>query len=164
MVDRPALPTLLVAAGVVCVLASAAPIGGGPSDVDYVHHVEPAENGTLAYGIEYEESDVLAYENLSDRGQRAVARGVADSPYVVENESATAPEFQYTSDHVALGEGLSPVRDEGEVYSVRTEQRSSGFNVAALLLGLALSAARGVGLVLIVAGLALAGWRRYQRS
>jgi len=155
------LPSRLVAVGIGLLVLSALPVGNAV-DADYVHRVEPVENGTLAYGIEYDEGSVLPYENLSDPARRAVARGVADSPYVVENASETAPEFQYTSDHVALNEGLYAVRYEGTVYSVRTEQRSEGFNVATLVFGLALSATRPLGLLFVAAGLAVAGWRRYR--
>jgi len=159
MGSRPSLQSVLIAVGVVLVVASAIPVGTSV-DTDYVHRAEPAENGTLAFGIEYEEADVLDYENLSDRGQWVVARAVTDTPYVVENESATAPEFEYTSDHVALSQGLYAVRYGGETYSLVTERRSEGFNVARLLLGLALSAARPVGALFVAAGLLLAGWRR----
>ncbi|QGX93523.1 hypothetical protein EI982_01300 [Haloplanus rallus] len=155
------LPSALVAVGIGLLVLSAVPVGNA-ADTDYVHRIEPAENGTLAYGIEYDESAVLPHEDLSERGQRAVTRGVADSPYVVENASATAPEFRYTSDHVALNEGLYAVRYEGVVYSMRTERRSEGFNVATLALGLALSAVRPLGLLFVAAGLAVAGWRWYR--
>jgi hypothetical protein len=161
MATRPSLQSVLLAVGVGLLVASAVPVGNSV-DTDYVHRAEPATNGTLAFGIEYEESDVRAHGNLSERGQRVVARAVADSPYVVENESATAPEFTYTSDHVALNEGLYAVRYEGETYSLLTERRSEGFNVAALVVGWVLAAARPVGALFVVAGLLLAGWRRYR--
>jgi hypothetical protein len=158
---RPALQHALLGVGVLCLLAATLVGGGGPSDADYVHHVEVASDDELAYGLTYDASDVVAYENLSARGQAAFDRARADSPYVVANESATAPDFSYTSDHVAVGEGLYPVRYEGTVYSLRTERESAGVNVAALFAGLAL---RGVGIVLVVGGVLLAGWRRYQRG
>jgi hypothetical protein len=161
MVHRPALQSTLVVVGVALVVLSAIPIGGGVRDVDYVHRIEPATDGTLAYGIEYDEDDIMAYESLSERGQRVVARGVDDSPYVVETESATAPAFEYTSDHVALGQGLYAVRYEGATCSVETTRRSGGLNVAELVVGIVLSAARPVGLVLLVVGVLLAGLRRY---
>jgi hypothetical protein len=157
MVTRSSLPTLLLGVGLVLVLVSTVP-DPGAADGDYVHRVEPAANGTLAYGLDYDDEDVLPYDDLSARGQRVFDRARADSPYVVENESATAPEFAYTSDHVAVGQGLYPVQYEGEVYSLTTEHRSSGFNAAAWLAGLV---ARGLGVVLVAAGLTLAGWRRY---
>jgi hypothetical protein len=155
MVPRSSLPAVLIGVGVVCLIAPAL-IGGGAADVDYVHRVEPAEDGTLANGLTYDEGDVVAYRNLSTRGRRVFDRARTDSPYVVENESATAPEFAYTSDSVAVGEGLYPVRYEGDIYSLRTERTSGGFNAAAWLIGLA---ARGVGAALVVAGILLAGWR-----
>ncbi|MFB6195260.1 MAG: hypothetical protein ABEI80_03750 [Haloplanus sp.] len=159
MVPRPTLPTVLVGLGIALLVVSAVPVGGS-TDVDYVHRVDPAANGTLAYGLEYAESDVLAYRNLSDRGRTAFDRARADSPYVVENESATAPEFDYTSDAVAVGDGLYPVRYRGEMYSLRTERRSAGFNAAAWLLSLLADAFRILGGVLLVAGVFLLGWRR----
>ena len=161
MVPRPALQHALLGIGVLCLLAATLVGSGGAADPDYVHHVEPAENDTLVYGLDYDERDVLAYESLSTRGQRVFDRARADSPYVVENESATAPGFSYTGDHVAVGEGLYPVRYEGTVYSLRTERESAAINVAALFVRLAL---RGLGLVLVVAGILLTGWRRYQRG
>jgi hypothetical protein len=161
MVSKPSLQSALVAVGVLLLVASAVPVGN-TVDVDYVHRAEPAENGTLAFGIAYAEADVLAYENLSEPEQRVVARAVDDSPYVVESASETAPEFTYTSDHVALNDGLYAVRYRGETYSLLTERRSEGFNVAALLLGLGLAAARPFGGLFVAAGVALAGWRRYR--
>jgi len=153
MVARPALQTFGL--GVALLLASTVP-GAGTVDADYVHRVEPAENGTLAYGIEYGEDNVLAYENLSAQGRQVFDRARTDSPYVVDDESATAPAFDYTSDNVALGDGLYPVRYEGTVYSLRTERSSGGFNAGAWLVGLVV---RGLGVVLVVAGLVLAGYR-----
>ena len=161
MAPRPALQHALLGVGVCCLLAAPLVGGGGPADPDYVHHVETASGDTLAYGLTYEERDVLAYGNLSTRGREVFDRARADSPYVVENESATAPDFSYTSDHVAVGEGLYPVRYEGAVYSLRTERESAGVNVAALFVGLGL---RGLGLLLLVAGILLTGWRRYHRG
>ena len=161
MASRPALQHALLGVGVCCLLAASLVGGGGPADPAYVHHVEAAGDDTLAYGLTYEDRDVLAYGNLSARGQDVFDRARTDSPYVVENESATAPDFSYTSDHVAVGEGLYPVRYEGTVYSLRTERESADINVAALFAGLAL---RGLGLLLLVAGILLTGWRRYHRG
>jgi hypothetical protein len=152
---------VLLGLGVGCLVVAALLGGGGSADADYLHHVEIAESETLAYGLTYDERDVLAYENLSARGQRVFDRARADSPYVVETESATATDFSYTSDHVAVGEGLYAVRHEGTVYSLRTERESAGVNVAALFVGLAL---RGLGMILVVAGILLTGWRRYHRG
>jgi len=149
---------MLVGLGVVCLVVSVL-LGGGAAGSEYVHRVEPAGNGTLAYGLTYDESDVVAYRNLSTRGQRVFDRALADSPYVVTNESATAPEFAYTGDNLAVDDGLYPVRYEGDVYSLRTERVSGGFNATAWLAGLA---ARGLGVVLVAAGALLAGWRRHR--
>lgn len=158
---RPTLHHALLAAGVLCLLAATLVGGGGAADPDYVHHVEVAERGTLAYGLDYGERDVLAYENLSARGRAVFDRARTDSPYVVENRSATASDFTYTGDYVAVGEGLYPVRHEGTVYSLRTDRERGGFNVAALFVELAL---RGAGLILVVLGVVLTGWRRYRRG
>jgi hypothetical protein len=129
--------------------------------VTYVHRVQPADDGTLAYGIEYEEADVVAYDDLSERGRTVFDRAREDSPYVVDEESATAPEFTYTSDHVALGEGLYAVRHDGETYSLRAVRESGGLNAARWALALLLGAFRLLGAGLVVAGLALGAWRRY---
>ena len=145
MAPRPALQHALLGLGVVCLVAAALVGSGGAADPDYVHHVEVAGDGTLAYSLTYEVFD----------------RARADSPYVVENESATAPDFSYTSDHVAVGSGLYPVRYEGTVYSLRTERERAGINVAALFVGFGL---RGLGILLVVAGILLTGWRRYHRG
>lgn len=161
MAPRPALQYVLLGLGAVCLVAATVVGGGGAPDPDYVHHVEVAGDGTLAYGLAYEERDVLAYRTLSARGQTVFDRARATPPYVVENASATAPEFDYTSDRVAVGSGLYPIRYEGTVYSLRTERESAGVNVAALFAGLAL---RGLGILLVVAGVLLTGWRRYRRG
>jgi hypothetical protein len=157
---RPALQHALFGLGVVCLVAATL-VGGGPADPDYVHHVEVAGDGTLAYGLSYEADDVVAYRTLSARGRQVFDRARADSPYVVENGSATAPEFSYTDDYVAVGSGLYPIRHEGTVYSLRTERAAADAAVAALFVRLAL---RGVGILLVVAGVLLTGWRRYQRG
>lgn len=158
MVDRPSLQTTLLALGVVLLLVSFVPSADAP-DSDYAHHVAPAENGTLSFGIEYGDADVRNYENLSARGQTVFDRARTDSPYVVETESATASDFDYTSDHVALGDGLYAIEYENEVYELRTERRSEGFNAGAWLVTLMTRVGGGA---LVVAGLALAGMRWYR--
>jgi len=158
---RVSLPSALVAVGIALLLFSAVPVGNGV-DTDYVHRVEPAENGTLAHGIAYDDRDVLPYEDLSAPAQRAVARGAADSPYVVDTPSATAPEFRYTSDNIGLNEGLYAVRYDGTVYAVHTERRSEALNLPALVVGLAFSTVRPLGLLFVAAGLTVAGLRRYR--
>jgi hypothetical protein len=162
MVSRPSTPTVLLGIGVLLVGVSAIPVAGSAAPSEFVHDVEPAENDTLAYGIEYEERDVLVYETLSERGQAVFDRARRDSPFVVANESATASDFEYASDHVALGKGVYPVQYDGEVYSLRTSRDSAGYNVAASFLGLASSTARVLGVGRRAAGVLLAGWRRYQ--
>jgi hypothetical protein len=161
MSPRPALQHTLLGIGALCLVAAAIVGGGGAADPDYAHHVEVAGGDTLAYGLGYEERDVLSYGNLSAAGRQAFDRARADSPYIVGNESATAPDFTYTGDHVAVGTGLYPVRYDGTVYSLRTERESGRVDVAALFVGLAL---RGLGLVLVAGGVLLTWWRRYHRG
>lgn len=80
---------------------------------------------------------------------------------MVSNQSATAPDFEYASDHVTLGAGVYAIKYDGEVYSLRTQRDAPGFNIAASLAELATTAARILGIILIAAGLLLAGWRHY---
>jgi len=162
MVSRPSAVAVLLAVGALLLGVSLLPVGGPPAEPEFVHDVEPAENDTLAYGIEYGTSDVLAYESLSERGQAVFDRARRDSPHVVENESETAPDFEYAGDHVTLGSGVYAVEYDGEVYSLRTSRDAPGYNAAASLLGLASRLARVLGLALLTAGAVLAGWRRYR--
>jgi hypothetical protein len=164
MVSRPSLPMVLVGVGIVLLIIAAVPIGGsGSTDTDYVHRVEPATNGTLAYGLEYDTNDVLSYENLSEPGQTVFNRAHADSPYVIENESDTVPDFTYTTDNIAVGHGLYPIRYSGTTYSIQTVQEGGGFNAAAWFFSLLFDAFRVLGIILIVVGALLVGWRRYSR-
>ncbi|GAA0278868.1 hypothetical protein [Halobacterium noricense] len=149
--------------GVLSLIASMIPVGASSEPVEFVHRVDPADNGTLAYGIEYETSDVRAYENLSERGQTVFDRARAGSPYVVTNQSATAPDFEYATDHVALGEGVYAIAYEDEVYSLHTQRDAPGFNIAASLAELATVAARVLSAIFIAAGLLYAGWQQYSQ-
>ena len=118
MATRPPLSMALIGLGVILLIVGVIPVGGS-FDGDYLHRVDPARNGTLAHGLEYEENDVLAYDNLSERGQAVFDHGLNDSPNLVENESATATDFTYTSDAVVVGNGLYPIRYSGDIYSLQ---------------------------------------------
>lgn len=146
------LPAKLVILGVALLFVTAVPVGGQSTDADYLHRVEPASNGTLEHGFEYEESDVIAYENLSERGRTVFDRARSNGTYVAENASATASDFEYSTDHVALGNGVYPVRYSGEVYSLSTERRAPGFNPLRWMLSLLADALRLVGAALVVVG------------
>lgn len=159
----PSLPAKLVAFGVALLFVTAVPVGGQSSDADYLHRVEPASNGTLEHGFEYEESDVIAYEKLSERGRTAFDRARSNGTYVAENASATASDFEYATDHVALGVGVYPIRYSGDVYSLSTERRTPGFNPLRWMLSISADALRPVGVALVVVGGLLEGRRRYGR-
>ncbi|WP_232702951.1 hypothetical protein [Halobacterium wangiae] len=161
MVSRPSTPAVVIGLGVLLLLVSAVPVGDSSESTEFVHRVAPAENGTLVYGIEYEAGDVRAYESLSERGQAIFDRARADSPYVVTNQSMTAPGLEYASDHITLGKGVYAVEYDGEVYSLRTQRNTPGFNPAALLVGFATRTAFVLGVVLVTVGLLSAGSRRY---
>lgn len=163
MVSEPSTSTVAVGVGVVLVVVSMVPVGTPAESVGFVHQVEPADNGTLAFGIEYEAGDVRSYESLSARGQTVFDRARIDSPYVVANQSGTAPDFEYATDHVVLGKGVYAIEYDGEVYSLYVQRDAPGFNIAASLAALATTAARVLGVVLVAAGLLLAGWRRYSQ-
>jgi len=163
MVSRPSTSTALVGVGLALVVVSLVPVGTAAPSVEFVHSVEPADGETLAYGIEYATGDVRDYENLSERGQVVFDRARADSPHVVSNQSATAPDFEYATDQVALGQGVYAVAYDGEVYSLTTQRDSAGYNVAASVVALASTAARVLGIVLAATGVLLAGWRRHAR-
>jgi hypothetical protein len=162
VVSKPSSSKVFVGVGVVLLAVSMVPVGTPSEPVEFVHSVEPADDGKLAYGIEYEVSDVRDYENLSEHGQTVFDRARADSPYMVTNQSATASEFDYASDHVALGKGVYAIEYDGEVYSLHTQRDAPGFNIAASLAALTTTAARILGVVLIAKSLLLAGWRRYK--
>ena len=125
--------TALLLVGVLCLVAAiVAPILGlvtAQWDTTYVYSVEtgnsycadvvhetPAAEGTPDHRV--------AYENLSETGRRHVDRALRDGRYVVENESDLAPDFQFTSDHVAPGEGCYAIRHDGETHALRTSTDS----------------------------------------
>ena len=162
MFARPPLSLILVGLGISCLLLSSVPVGGS-SNVDYAHQVELATNDSLVSELGYQDSDVVMYESLSERGQSVFDRARSDSPYVIENESGAAPDFDYTSDNVAIGHGAYPIRYSGKLYSLQTSQQSAGFNAAVWLFSLISDGARIVGLILIAGGTLFAGWRRYRK-
>ncbi|EMA51071.1 hypothetical protein [Halococcus salifodinae] len=153
------LPAALVGLGIILFVVGILPLGGS-TDANYVHTVEPATNGTLGHEIAYDSGDVLTYGNLSERGQAVFDQARPDSPYIVENESATAPDFDYTSDNVATGHGIYPIRYSGDIYSLQTE-RTTEFIDPVWYVSLLTDIARITGLILLIGGVLLAGWRRY---
>lgn len=157
-------PTTLVLTGIVLLLASAAvPLVGLATsewDSDYVYTIEM--DGYCA-GVVHETPDAdgaddfrVTYANLSDTGRQHFDRALADGRYVVEDEADTAPEFQFTDDYVAEGEGCYAITHEGDTYALRTSRESqrvgpvdrlTAFTVGGLLLML------GIGMLLIGVGL-----------
>jgi hypothetical protein len=126
----------LVAVALACLLLGAAmPLWTTPADIDYAVAVEPADDGELHHGFTYEESDVVAYENLSREAQQAFdrARAASTGRYVVDDENRTAPDLFYETDNVAVGHGVYPVRYEGATYSLHAERLGGGIDVAALV-------------------------------
>ena len=151
VVSRKHVPAALVVAGIVLLLLSAVPIGASASD--YTHRVEPVDD-TAQY-----EGEVIEYADLSERGQIVFdrARGQV-SRYVVENESMTAPEFDYPSD-TAAGDGIYPIRYEDRVYVLTTQQTADG-DVLTLQFGQLGAKLLGAALVALAAVLEV--WRRVE--
>lgn len=125
--------TALVLAGVVLLVAAAAvPLAWLVSsewDTDYVYTVD--ERDTYCTGVVHETPSVegtedfrVVYENLSSTGREQFDRALADDRYVVENKTAAASDFQFTSDHVAAGEGCYAVAHDGDTYALRTSTES----------------------------------------
>lgn len=132
--------TALVLAGIALLIAAAAlPFAGlalTQWDTDYVYSVETAESycADVVHGtpdVEGTDDYRVAHENLSATGRQHVERALAVGRYVVENESAAAPDFQFTDDHVAPGEGCYAVSDEGETHALRTSRESERVGPAA---------------------------------
>ncbi|MFC7202315.1 hypothetical protein ACFQJC_02225 [Haloferax namakaokahaiae] len=120
---------VFLAVAVVCFAGAAAmPIWTVSSDVDYAVSVTPGSDG-----LSYDESDVVAYENLSAEAQHAFDSALAaeNDTYVVDDENQTAPDLYYADDHVAVGHGYYPVRYDGVVYSLNADQRGGGIDILA---------------------------------
>ena len=162
MFARSSLSIVLVGLGIGCLLLSSVSVGGS-SDVGYAHQVELATNDSLVNELGYRDSDIVTYESLSKRGQSVFDRARSDFPYVIENESGAAPDFDYTSDNVAIGHGAYPIHYSEKLYSLQTSRRSAGFNAAVWLFSLISDGARIVGLILVTGGTLFAGWRRYRK-
>lgn len=157
--------TALVLAGIGLLLASAAvPLVGlvtSEWESDYVYTIESDES--YCADVVHETPDTegtddfrVAYENLSETGRQHFDRALADGRYVVEDEADVAPDFQFTDDHVAAGEGCYAITHEGDTHALRTSQESqrvgpadqfSPFTVGVMLLVL------GIGALLASAGL-----------
>lgn len=130
--------TALIIAGALLLLASASvpfvTLAVTEWDTDYVYTTETGES-YCATAVR-EDSSVegdgfrVSYENLSSTGRKHFERTLADGRYVVEDEADTAPDFQFTDDHVAPGEGCYAIRYEGENYALRTKQTSEKVGLA----------------------------------
>lgn len=125
--------TALVLAGVALLVASAAipftVLAATQWDTDYVYTVET--NETFCANAVHQSPNAegsadyrVNYENLSATGRQHFDRARANGRYVVEDEADVAPDFQFTDDHVARGEGCYAVRYEGEDYALRTSRES----------------------------------------
>lgn len=159
--------TALLLAGALCFAAAAAvPLVGlavAQWDTDYVYTVEADDSycASVVHGTpdaEGTDDYRVDYETLSTTGKEHFERAVADGRYVVEDEADTAPDFAFTDDHVAAGEGCYAVSYAGETHALRTSSESHRVGFAAgrwpsvlgellLALGVASSIA-GVGLLL----------------
>lgn len=153
VVSRKRVGATLVVVGVGLLLLSAVPISASASD--YAHRVERADDT-----VQYDEAEVIDYVNLSKRGQTVFdrARGQV-SRHVVENESMTAPEFHYPSDTAAVGRGIYPIRYEGRLYELTTQQTADG-DVVTLQFGQLL--ARLLGAAFLALGAVVEVWRRIE--
>lgn len=125
--------TALVLAGVLLLVAAAAvPIVGlavTQWDTDYVYTVETGDSycanvvhGTP--GVAGTDDYSVDYDTLSATGQDHFERALADGRYVVDDEADTAPDFAFTDDHVAAGEGCYAVGYDGETHALRTSRES----------------------------------------
>jgi len=75
----------------------------------------------------------LRYANLSTRGQTAVDRTIERGEYVVESESETAPEFEYTTDGTTLGMGWYVIQRDGRAYEITTSRDGPGMELSPLV-------------------------------
>lgn len=132
-------------------------------DTDYLYSIESGDS--YCANVVHESGDVdgaeefqVDYQNLSETGQQHFQRAIADGRYIVDDETATAPDFYFTDDHVARGHGCYAVSYEGETYALRTSQqtervgpmsRSLPLYIGGVLLVL------GGGLLLVGVGLAV---------
>lgn len=153
VISRKHVPAALAVVGVVLLLLSGVPIPGEDTSV-YVHSVTQPGNDTA---VQYSESDVTDYENLSESGQQVFDRARRQSEYTVENESPPASDFVYQRDII----GTHPVRYEGEVYGLWTTIRPNP-EWMGLLLHLGQLAAGLLGTALVAVSAILALWRRVE--
>lgn len=112
--------------------------------------------GTGTPGGDTPNNAVLAYENLSGRGQRLFDRalGGADNASAVYGEANAPPDFEYGGDHWTLGHGYYYVEKAGTDYQVYASDDRWGFFEA---LGVAVP-------VLIGAVFAVVGGWAYRRE
>lgn len=113
------------------------PVDVGSATVTYSHEATQAVNGTVRGPFEatYDQSDVLAYENLSERGQTVFRRALNGERriYLVTDESKTAPEFSYPTETFSVGDGIYVVRYEGETYGLVTRRFGGDGDVTMLV-------------------------------
>ncbi|AQL42825.1 hypothetical protein BV210_08920 [Halorientalis sp. IM1011] len=120
--------TWMVAVGAILIVGVV--IGGfAVFDSDYVHELE---NDSAAFNASKEGH--LRYANLSERGQTAVERTIQHGEYVVDSESETAPEFEYTTDGATLGRGWYVVQREGRAYEITTSRDGPGMGLGPLVI------------------------------
>ncbi|GGL51293.1 hypothetical protein [Halocalculus aciditolerans] len=72
---------------------------------------------------------VLAYGNLSERGQQLFDRALADADNasVVYGEGSAPPDFEYRGDHLSMGHGYYFVEKSGTYYQVYATYDRWGF-------------------------------------
>lgn len=154
MVSRKYVSAFLLVVGVVLLALSAIPINEPASN--YRHTVEYAGDGRVA-GSQYEEEDVIDYRNLTERGQTVFDKAREQQEYVADNESETAPDFDYPSDTAALGHGVYLIRYEDRTYELTTQQIGDS---DVLERQIAQLAAKLLGTVLVAIGAIVEVWRR----
>lgn len=125
--------TALVLAGVVFLVAAAAvPVIGLAViqwDTDFVYTVETGDS--YCANVVHNRPEVagtddfrIDYENLSATGKDHFERALTDGRYIVEDEASTAPDFAFTDDHVAAGEGCYAISYDRETTALRTSRES----------------------------------------
>jgi len=120
--------TLMVAVGAILIVGVVV-AGFVVFDSDYVHELE---NDSATFDASKEGH--LRYANLSERGQTAVDRTIERGEYVVESESETAPEFEYTTDYQHLGTGWYVVQRDGRAYEITTSREGPGMGLGPLVI------------------------------
>jgi hypothetical protein len=121
--------TALILGGfVLLITAATAPLAWTASaqwETEYVYAVETDDSYCASVvhetpAVEGTDDFRVAYQDLSATGQEHVEWAIDDGRYVVENETDVAPEFQFTDDHTAAGEGCYAVNYDADTYALRT--------------------------------------------